>query len=224
MCEAVSACPARRRSSSLAELPAGCCSAASLNLIASSDSRSAKVASAVVSSSALPKRRAHDQHRHDPSRSLHHRRQATLDRIKKRILQQKILCTPGTLHIPKGIARGIPPRRPIFRGTLSRHLLSRSHLHSDRPHWRRSYRPQRARIRDYRLNESSFNGPSRTASLPVWHSMPEQSCLNGHAKARIPAPASSIQPVLKSGCGKASSAHHDLHRRSYRGHLRPLLS
>jgi hypothetical protein len=44
--------------------------------------------SAVVSSTALPKRRAHDQDRHKPSRRLHHCGQATLNRIKKRILQQ----------------------------------------------------------------------------------------------------------------------------------------
>src|SRR5215207_9689940 len=43
MCDAVSACRARRKSNSLAVLPGGCFSAASLNLIASSASRSSKV-------------------------------------------------------------------------------------------------------------------------------------------------------------------------------------
>jgi hypothetical protein len=46
---------------------------------------------AIVNSTTLPKRRAHDQDRHEPSRRLHHRGQATLDRIEKRILKQKIL-------------------------------------------------------------------------------------------------------------------------------------
>jgi hypothetical protein len=46
--------------------------------------------SAVVNSTALPKRCAHDQDRHKPSRRLHDGGQRTLDRIEKRILQQKI--------------------------------------------------------------------------------------------------------------------------------------
>jgi hypothetical protein len=46
--------------------------------------------SAVVNSTALPKRCAHDQDRHKPSRGLHDGGQPTHDRIEKRILQQKI--------------------------------------------------------------------------------------------------------------------------------------
>jgi hypothetical protein len=74
--------------------------------------------SAVVNSTALPKRCAHDQDRHKPSRRLHDGGQPPHDRIEKRILQQKIFW-----HIPKGTTRGIPLQRPISRGKLSRHPL-----------------------------------------------------------------------------------------------------
>ena len=47
--------------------------------------------SAVIDLGALPKRRAHDQDGHEPGRRLHHRGQGALSRVKKRVLQQKVL-------------------------------------------------------------------------------------------------------------------------------------